>query len=165
MVNSVKDQYSDDGVLLVIDGDANESLTGKNVLCTLDWDFRLKQMRLHGAAHLHHCMLERVAGASIKPPITSDIQDGFAFNRYDKKSEVTEELSDRATEAFHDAIAKGATVETYPEPDKPGFRWWSCLEFKIPCGGTHVADISEIGQVEVKFSKKRGKPTINITCL
>jgi Ser-tRNA(Ala) deacylase AlaX len=161
VLDTMKDQYSDDGVLLIIDDLPAEDLKEKTVKCQLDWEFRYKQMRLHTAVHFHHCMLEKVNQNKVPHPKVSDIQDGFAFNRYDNKG-ITEEMVNAANKEFLDAIKKGATVTTYADPDKKGFRWWECLGFKIPCGGTHVSNLSEIGDVDIEYSKKKGQPTINI---
>lgn len=163
VLDAVKDKYSEDnGVLLVTSEMPPEEFVGKTVSCKLDWDFRYRQMRLHTAVHLHHCMLEKAAGKQLQPPKTSDIQDGFAFNRYESK-DITQDLVDSANSLFKDVVAKGAEVKTYPDATKKGFRWWESLGFKIPCGGTHVADVREIGDVSIEYSKKGGKPTVTIT--
>ncbi|PIP75241.1 hypothetical protein COW86_04870, partial [Candidatus Kuenenbacteria bacterium CG22_combo_CG10-13_8_21_14_all_39_9] len=131
------------------------------VLCKLSWEFRNKQMKLHTAAHLHHCLLEKTAGKYLPFPKVSDIQDGFVFNRYES-DEITPELVEKTNEVFREAISSGADVKTYPDTEKKGYRWWECLGYKIPCGGTHVKNISEIGTVEIEYNKKKGMSTINI---
>ena len=176
IIDTVKDKYSEsEEVLLVISGKGgtapdfcckNRELSplfpGKAAVVKVDWDFRYRQMRLHTAVHLHHCMLEKAAGKQLPPPKTSDIQDGFAFNRYECK-EITPELVDSANSLFTNAVSTGAAVKTYADASKKGFRWWESLGFKIPCGGTHVADLGEIGDVTIAYSKKSGKQTVTIT--
>lgn len=161
VIDAEKDPYNDEGVLLITDTEIPEELKGAPVHCLLDWDFRYRQMRLHTAVHFHHCMLEKVAGKTLPHPRISDIQDGFAYNRYETE-EITSEMVENANKTFREAIASGAEVKTYPDSEKKGFRWWECLGYKIPCGGTHIKNISEIGDVEIDFSKKKGKATINI---
>ena len=158
---ALKDKYSADGVLLVAEGAVSSALAGQNVICKLDWNFRYRQMRLHSALHLHHCMLEKVMEKKINYPITADIQDGFAFNRYDN-NETSEEIVGQANQEFKSAVASGAEVKTYSDKEKAGWRWWECLDYKIPCGGTHIKDLKEIGKTEIKYSNKKGKATINI---
>ncbi|MFH1564894.1 MAG: alanine--tRNA ligase-related protein [bacterium] len=163
IIDTLKDQYSDDGVLIITEEQVDESNVGKDVECSLDWDFRYNQMKLHTSVHLHHCIIERVAGKKMPYPQVSSIEEtGFAFNRYESK-EITEELIDKANSEFRKVISEGAEVTTYPDAEKAGFRWWECLGYKIPCGGTHVKDISEIGEVSIKYSTKKGKPTVKIT--
>lgn len=161
VLDTIKDKYSDEGVLLITKSLIPEDKKGKEIIFKLDWNFRYVQMRLHTAVHFHHCMMEKVAGKTISPPKTSDIQEGFAFNRY-SKGEVTQGLIEKANVEFLKAVEAGADVKTYPDTNKKGFRWWECLGYKIPCGGTHVANIKEIGEVDFNFSTKKGKPTVNI---
>ena len=161
VIDTEKDPYNEEGVLLVTDEEVTDDLKGAAVHCLIDWDFRYRQMRLHTAVHFHHCMLEKVLGKTLPHPKVSDIQDGFAFNRYEAE-EITPEAAENANKVFREAIAEGAEVKTYPDGEKKGFRWWECLGYKIPCGGTHVKNLSEIGQVEIDYSKKKGKQTINI---
>ena len=163
VTNTVKDPMSEVGNgLLIVQEAVDEGLANQPVQCELDWGFRYRQMRLHAAVHLHHCMMERVIGHALPHPKTSDIQDGFAFNRYDSK-EVTSELVEKASTEFREFVKAGSQVKTYPDPDKPGFRWWECAGFRIPCGGTHLRDIREIGDVEIAYSTKKGMPTVTIT--
>ncbi|MEI7621273.1 MAG: hypothetical protein WCJ51_01940 [Candidatus Moraniibacteriota bacterium] len=161
VVDTVKDPYNENGILLITTEKIPESEKGQAVLCKLNWEFRNKQMRLHTAVHLHHCLLEKTAGKKLPVPKVSDIQDGFAFNRYES-AEIAQELVEKTNQIFRDAIALGAEVKTYPDAEKEGFRWWKCLGFEIPCGGTHIKNIVEIGEVDIEYKQKKGMPTINI---
>ena len=161
VVDTLKDPYSEDAIILVTTEKVPDGTKGQAVFCKLDWEFRYKQMKLHTSAHLHHCLLEKTAGKSLPFPKVSDIQDGFVFNRYES-GEITPELVEKTNEAFREVVTLGAEVKTYPDTVKKGFRWWECLGYKIPCGGTHVKNISEIGAVEIEYNKKKGMPTINI---
>jgi alanyl-tRNA synthetase/misacylated tRNA(Ala) deacylase len=148
---------------LVLDRKHPGLTAGKPVKAVLDWDHRYKQMRLHDTVHMHHCMMEKLLGRRIPFPATSNLlDDGSAYNRYETK-DVTEELAAKAAAELHAAIAKGAPITMRDDPEKPGFRWWSCLGYSIPCGGTHLRDIGEIGAVKVEFSQRKGKPKVLFT--
>ncbi|HAT74156.1 MAG: Threonyl and alanyl tRNA synthetase domain protein [Candidatus Moranbacteria bacterium GW2011_GWF2_36_839] len=161
VIDTIKDSYNEDGILLITAEKIPDDAKGKSVGCSLDWEFRCRQMKLHTAVHLHHCLLEKIAGKSLPFPKVSAIQDGFAFNRYES-DEITPELVEKTNQVFREAIASGAEVKTYPDVEKKGFRFWECLGYKIPCGGMHVKNISEIGEVETAYNKKKGMPTVNI---
>lgn len=161
VVDTIKDSYNEDGILLITTEKIPDDAKGKSVDCKLDWEFRNKQMKLHTAVHLHHCLLEKTAGKSLPFPKVSAIQDGFAFNRYES-DEITPELAEKTNQVFREMIASGAEVKTYPDVEKEGFRFWECLGYKIPCGGTHVKNISEIGEIEIAYNKKKNMPTVNI---
>ena len=162
VIDTVRDRYSDDGRSLLIlrhEGSALDS--GKRIQTRIDWNYRYRQMRLHGAVHLHHCMLEKVGGRALPHPVSSEIQDGVAANIYDT-AEVTEELTRQATKEFINMVEAGAAVVTRDDAARDGFRWWECLGYAIPCGGTHLKDVAEIGAVAVTYSRRKGKPRVTI---
>ncbi len=163
IIDTIKDEYSDTVVVLITDQTMPlENVKEKPVKCILNWEFRYKQMRLHSAVHFHHCMLEKALGNKLQHPRTSDINDGFAYNRYSKNKDISPDLIDKANALFLDHIKEGAEVVTYPDEKKgDGFRWWDALGYKIPCGGTHIADLKEIGNIDITVSSKKGKSTIN----
>ena len=162
VIDTVKDQYSNNGrPLLVCEKEYMELVVDSPVSAVLDWDRRYKQMRLHGIVHLHHCMMEKILGHRLPNPTTSDLQDdATAYNRYDTK-EVTGDLVNKANGELENVIAAGAEVTTTDDPEKSGFRRWHCLGYSIPCGGTHVKDVAEIGKLEVSFSERKGKPKVS----
>lgn len=163
--DTIKDQYSSEPRSLLVLAEPPPALdTGMQVIAHLDWLYRYRQMRLHSAVHLHHCMIERVAEKKVQHPKTSDIADGEAYNRYEGVS-FDEGLIQKATEEFRSVVAAGAPVTTRDDESREGFRWWDCLGFSIPCGGTHLRDISEIGNVDVSFGQKKGKPKVTIRLL
>lgn len=163
--DTIKDQYSSSGSALLILAEPLSGLdTGVQVTARLDWAYRYRQMRLHSAVHLHHCMIERIAGSKVQHPKTSDIADGEAYNRYEGIT-LDQSVVSRATEEFRSVIAVGAPVTTREDETRESFRWWDCLGYSIPCGGTHLRDVSEIGNVDVSFSQKKGKPKVTIRLL
>lgn len=161
VVDSVKSPQSDEEVLLITETEAPNEWVGKKIIAKLDEIFRKKQMRLHSMVHLHHFFMEQAIGQKLPYPKTSDILDGFAFNRYESE-EITEEIALKAGELLKEAIKKGAPVKTYADDSRKGFRFWECFGWKVPCGGTHIENISEIGDFSLRFSKKKGMPTINL---
>lgn len=137
---------------------AREVLVGSRPFqLQLNWEFRHTQMRLHSAAHLLHCFLERELGGALDFPETSDIQPDFGLNRYDRKELCDEGQFRAALEAMNAFTAEGHGIATYPDGEREGFRYWKCGEWVIPCGGTHPANTREIGAVEGTLSLKRGR--------
>ncbi len=147
------------------DGAALEAMEGALVgtqpfALRLDWDFRLRQMRLHSAAHLLHCFVERVLGRSVRDPETSDLQPDYGLNRYEQKELLTPAQMDEVLRRLNAFTAEGHAITTYPDRERAGFRYWQCEQWVIPCGGTHPADTREIGPVEAELSLKRGRTSM-----
>lgn len=166
VVDTVKDTMSTDGrPLCVLQEAAPELKAGEQVEMELDWAHRFAQMRLHSIVHLHHCMMEEVAGHTLPVPRTSDLQDnGTALNRYETE-EIDESLVNKAHEKMLAVVASGAAIITRDDPEKIGYRYWESLGFTIPCGGTHLSDVSEIGNFAISYSKKKGNPRVSFELL
>lgn len=56
-------------------------------------------------------------------------------------------------------------IKTSADLEEKGYRWWHYGDYKIGCGGTHVSKSSEIGNVKVDYSHKKGKKTIKISLI
>lgn len=146
---------------------------GDNVTAVLDWDIRLKHMRMHTALHLL-CSLVKfpVTGGQIgaeEGRLDFDIEDASAIDK------------DKLTTELNALVAAGHPV---------GERWITDAELEAnpglirtmavkppmgsgkvrlvligengaidlqPCGGTHVRNTSEIGRLAVTKIEKKGK--------
>jgi alanyl-tRNA synthetase len=145
----------------VLDAAAEGVLVGsKPFTLRLDWAFRRRQMRLHSAAHLLHCFVEDVLGTTVDYPETSDLQPDFGLNRYERKELLTPEQLAEVLRRLNAFTAAAHAIETYPDAERPGFRYWRCERWVIPCGGTHPADTREIGPLQAELSLKRGRTGI-----
>lgn len=162
----VDTRKGDGGILHVlgegVDAEAiEEALVGSQpFLLQLNWDFRNRQMRLHSAAHLLHCFVERVLEREVRHPETSDLQPDFGLNRYEQKDLLSPEQVTQVLEALNAFTAEGHAITTYPDEQKAGFRFWRCEGWVIPCGGTHPTDTTEIGPVRADLSTKRGRTSL-----
>lgn len=126
----------------------------------LDWGFRWQQMRLHSAAHLLHCFVERVLGHTVRFPETSDLQPDYGLNRYEQKELLTPMQLEEVLRQLNAFNAEGHAIRTDPDPERAGFRHWRCEGWEIPCGGTHPANTREIGPVQAELSLKRGRTSL-----
>jgi len=126
----------------------------------LDWDFRHRQMRLHSAAHLLHCFVQHVLGREVKPPETSDLQPDYGLNRYEQKELLTPEQMEDVLRQLNAFAAEGHGITTYPDEQRPGFRYWQCEDWVIPCGGTHPSNTRDIGTVHAELSLRRGRTSM-----
>jgi misacylated tRNA(Ala) deacylase len=167
IVDSVKADGSE--VLHVLAPDAPRPAVGTKVHAVLDWDRRYRHMRMHTAMH--------VLSAVIKGNVTGG-QVGADKSRLDfnlegdvpTKEWVTEEIN-KLLAADHPVEAQWITDEemtSRPELVKtmsvrPPMGVGKVRLLKIDgvdlqaCGGTHVANTSEIGRVECIKVENKGK--------
>lgn len=160
---SRKDENAANGTVQEIDYPVDDlpTLKGQKALCKIDWAFRFANMRLHSAAHLHHCMMEKVLGQKLENPKSSTIEDGHVINRYENPA-VTQAVADKAFALLCEAVQAGAPVTIKDDPARPGISWWECLTYRIPCGGTHVKDLRDIGTVTYDFAVKKKQASVRI---
>lgn len=142
---------------------------GEAVTLVLDWERRLKRMRIHTALHLLSVVLPfPVTGGSIGDGdgrLDFDIPDGGL-----DKAEITEklnalvarnaEVSERwITDEELDAnpgLVK--TMSVQPPRGSGRVRLVKIGDIDLqPCGGTHVRNTAEIGLVAVTDIEKKGK--------
>ena len=142
---------------------------GAAVTATIDWERRYRLMRVHTCLHLLSVIITAgVTGGSIR--------DGSGRLDFDlpesnlDKEHITEELN-RLIQENHPVTTEWITDEELkqkPELVKtmsvqPPMGHGQVRLLRIgdidlqPCGGTHVAKTSEIGQVRVKKIEKKGK--------
>ncbi|MGN6096299.1 MAG: alanyl-tRNA editing protein [Bosea sp. (in: a-proteobacteria)] len=142
---------------------------GESVTVVLDWEKRLKRMRVHTALHLLSVVLPfPVTGGSIGDGdgrLDFDIPEGGL-----DKTEVSEKLNALVarnaevterwiTDAELDAnpgLVK--TMSVKPPRGSGRVRLVSIGDIDLqPCGGTHVRNTAEIGLVAVTDIEKKGK--------
>ena len=147
---------------------------GEQVNCRIDWDRRYRLMKMHSCMHML-CAL-------IPAPVTGgSIRDGSArldFDIPDPLDKVAlEEKLNEIIAAGHDMEIKWITDQEMSEnPDlvrtmsvKPPMGSGKVRLIRFgevdlqPCGGTHVANSSEIGPVVIQSIKKKGKQNRRIT--
>jgi misacylated tRNA(Ala) deacylase len=142
---------------------------GETVELEIDWPRRYRLMRLHTALHLLSCVVVApVTGGNIVPDKA----------RLDFDIDLSELNAARIEQATNALIASGAATETLwisdaeleAQPDlvktmsvQPPRGAGRVRLLRIPgidlqpCGGTHVANIAEIGPIKVLKIRSEGK--------
>lgn len=125
---------------------------GAGVHGVLDWDRRYKIMRLHTAAHVIWYFFKEF-DADCKAS-SGKVNSDKGYNDYLFTKELTPEALEAVESKANAFLAKGASVKIWFEGEK---RWWELPGFpRMPCGGTHVKDVSEVGRVALKKGKNAG---------
>jgi Ser-tRNA(Ala) deacylase AlaX len=133
---------------------------GDQVTMTIDWQRRLRLMRLHFAAEL---ILEIVTQNYHLEKVGAHIAESKA--RIDFKSDTT--ISTHFPEIlsqYNAIIAANLPIERGYSDVEHQRRYWKIEGFaQVPCGGTHVNSTAEVGYVTLKREKPgRGVERIEI---
>jgi len=169
IATTVKDR--DSGKHLHVPAEGAPSLApGDTVTCEIDWDRRYRLMRMHSALHLLCATIEGgVTGGQIgeeKSRLDFDLED----TNIDK--EAVEAHLNKLVESAHPMSHRWITDEEMSANEdlvrtmsvKPPMGAGRVRLMEIaggvdlqPCGGTHVANTSEIGQLRVGKVENKGK--------
>ncbi|MEK6984409.1 MAG: alanyl-tRNA editing protein [Nanoarchaeota archaeon] len=120
---------------------------GDKVIIKIDGDKRNKIMRLHSGIHIMHFLFIKKTGNPKLIGSNIDENKGRLDYQYPEPvSNILAEIEQKANEIFSQDIE----IKTYPEENKPDYRYWECNGWKVPCGGTHPKSTKEIGKVQLK---------------
>jgi misacylated tRNA(Ala) deacylase len=141
---------------------------GEKVTAVLDWDVRLKRMRIHTALHLLTTVLPYpVTGGAIgdgEGRLDFDIPDAVdreaitaaLAERIDRNAAVTERwITDEELDA-NPGLVKTMSVKPPRGSGRVRLVEIDGLDLQ-PCGGTHVRNTAEIGRVAITAIEKKGK--------
>ncbi len=126
-------------------GQYNPFEVGDKVKLTLDWKYRLNGIKLHSALHLLAGVFdskfkERAVAGVVKP------KNAYLVFKH----EISDELIGQAIERANIDIKSGTEIKTYWDEKRKGFRWCAVKDYPpIPCGGLHVKNAKEIGEISL----------------
>jgi alanyl-tRNA synthetase len=121
------------------------------VSCNIDWDKRLRIMRLHSASHImEHFLFSLIKDASLVGTNVNEFRDS---STYTASGQISPEHISKLNELSNQFIEQHYPIITYEDANRPGFRIWACGDIEIPCGGVHVGNTSEIGAIVIKKEK------------
>lgn len=132
---------------------------GDEVSLALDYDKRLKSMRLHSALHLLAGIIETKFG---ERAVAGNVKTNEA--QLVLKSELQNEKINEATEEANKIAQADEEIKTYWDEKREGFRRCKIGDLiPIPCGGLHVKSTKEIGKIKIdKIENEHGKQKIVI---
>ena len=130
---------------------------GQAVHGVIDWDRRYRIMRLHSASHLVYYVMKEVFGPKCIPT-----SSGLLDDLKDRSDYLFDNPLDRAKlaeveERVNGLITDGIPITHGQESDGERFLWKVALFPGMECGGTHVKNTAEIGQISIKRGSKPGK--------
>ncbi|WP_330985643.1 MULTISPECIES: alanyl-tRNA editing protein [Enterobacterales] len=127
---------------------------GQQVNGVIDESIRRKTMRLHTASHLvEHYLSLSADFISVEGSFVNDKKDR---TDYCLAENLTADSLKKLEDTINEFIGTGEPVSFKQQNN---LRVWCCRDIQMPCCGTHVKNISEIG--EIKLTKKNKGKGIN----
>ena len=175
VTNTVK---TPNGILHIVNAKKSEMVIGQSVTMDIDWERRLRHMRMHTALHL---LCSQVEGAVTGGAIGAQ-KSRLDFNipgERPEKEEVEEKMNNLIAGDHKISISWISDEELKANPDlvrtmsvRPPMGTGSIRMIRIgnnidfqPCGGTHVKSTLEIGHIKIGKIENKGRQNrrINIT--
>jgi lysyl-tRNA synthetase, class II len=162
VIDTVPDRKSPGQIIHVLDR-AAPFRAGDTVKCNVDWERRYRTMRLHSASHLMEYQLFRESPVPLDR-LSTHVDDQRDLSRYRLPSDAVVQADDIAqtVEAKLNRFLEVPRAIQVDE-DATGLRRWRCDGIEEPCGGTHVANTSEIGHVRIAATIADGTLSVETT--
>ena len=143
----------------------NKFLPGQPVHGVIDWDRRYRIMRLHSASHLVYYSMKETFGLKCVPASSGLLDDVKDRSDYLFDSPLDRVKLAEVEERVNRLINEGIPITHGQESDGERLLWRVALFPPMECGGTHVRNTAEIGQIAIKRGSKpgRGKERIELT--
>ena len=148
---------------------------GVSLKAIIDWELRYKRMQMHSAMHLMCSLIQAdVTGGSVgaeKSRLDFDLKDEIPDKEeltekinqlIQRGAEITTEWWDKEKLEMHPDLVR--TAKVYPPSENGKYRMVKIGDIDLqPCGGTHVKNIQEIGELKIYKIKKKGKENRRIS--
>lgn len=157
-----------DGTIAHILESSLQARTGDIVRGEIDWEKRYSTMKLHSASHLLYYVMQEVFGVEATPASSGLVDEKKDRTDYLFSTSLDQEKLKEAERRVNNIIKEAREVRTWNDPSRDGKRMWELKPYPVMmCGGTHVRNTMEIGEVSVTRGKKpgRGKERIEITLM
>jgi len=165
----VDTRYGDDGSIEhILADDSNVPANGTSVVATLDWERRYRHMRMHTGLHLLGSVLKYgVTGGNIsahKSRLDFDMEDSIDRDAVNEQLQSLVDghhvvscqwITDAELEAQPELVR---TMSVQPPKGAGKVRLLNIEGVDLqPCGGPHLGNTSEVGQIRVAKVEKKGK--------
>ena len=153
-------KQSEDEIYYVLEKEPDFKV-GDNVKVEIDWEHRFKLMRLHSAAHIvYYFFIEKAGEQKVIGSNISIDKARLDFTYNESISPLLPEIQEKTMEV----INQGIDIRTFKDEKDPSRRLWECGKWLMPCGGTHVKNTKEIGQIKLKRKNiGAGKERVEVT--
>ena len=175
ILNTIK---TPNGILHITNSDLSKNFVGEKIQIAIDWERRLKHMKMHTALHILCSQVEgAVTGGSVgaqKSRLDFDMP-----GEKPNKEELEEKMMDVINSNYPLSLSWISEAELEMKPElvrtmsvKPPIgagkirmiRIGENIDFQ-PCGGTHVKSTGEIGVIKIGKIENKGRQNrrINLT--
>jgi alanyl-tRNA synthetase len=145
------------------ESDIKEFKVGEKVVVKIDTLRRSKLSISHSAIHLVLMFLEELYPGYEKKVYGASIKEDSARLDFRTSEKFTPEQMQYIEEHVNRMVKEAVPIYTFAHKKEPEAWYWRCLDYTIPCGGTHLDNTKYIGKIKVK-RKNLGKNGQRVSC-
>jgi alanyl-tRNA synthetase len=138
-------------IVHVLDSEPNFQINDK-IHCEINWERRFKIMRLHGASHIMEHFLIQVFGELSR--LGSKVDSKKDRSDYGSEERLDNEKLLQVQDLCNKFILGNHMIKTQFHEENENIKVWICEDIRMNCGGTHVKNTSEIGNIRLKRKNK-----------
>ena len=130
---------------------------GDSVHGVIDWERRYNIMKIHSASHVMEHIFYTNFG--VLERVGSNVDDKKDRSDYRAEDRLDPDLLKKTEDEINVFLSESHDIKI--EVDNEGIRTWISGPYTDHCGGTHVRNTSEIGQIKLKRKNPgRGKERV-----
>ncbi len=123
---------------------------GEEFEINIDIKLRASVTLHHSALHLALMVLEELREGIDKKIIGAKINSEYGRLDFSTEEKFTKEELEKIEEECQKYIERNLPIKIYPHEKEPEALYWKCLEYTVPCGGTHCESTGELGKIKVR---------------
>lgn len=123
---------------------------GEEFEIKIDIKLRASVTLHHSGLHLALMVLEKMRNGIDKKIIGAKINSEYGRLDFSTEEKFTKEELSNIEEECQKYIDENIPTLVYPNEKEPEALYWKCLDYIVPCGGTHCEYTGELGEIKVK---------------
>lgn len=137
---------------------------GDEIYMELDNNRREMLSKSHSATHLVYWALDLLQKEVVDHTIGCHIKPDTGRLDFSISHRFTQSELEEVEGIITDMIDEASPIKVYSRDDYPDVRYWTCKDYIISCGGTHVANTKEIPYIKLRRKNiGKGKERIIFT--
>lgn len=123
---------------------------GEEFTVRLKVERRAKTTLHHSGLHLALMVLANMREGIDKKIVGAKITDSYERLDFSTEEKFSKEELQKIEDKCNELIQEELEISSYNHPTESEAIYWKCLDYSVPCGGTHCDNTKYLGKMKVK---------------
>lgn len=123
---------------------------GEEFTIRLNVERRAKTTLHHSGLHLALMVLANMREGIDKKIVGAKITDTYGRLDFSTEEKFSKEELQKIEDKCNELIQEKLEISSYNHPAEREAIYWKCLDYSVPCGGTHCDNTKYLGKMKVK---------------